>query len=120
MRCQSDRELQERGPQLHARVVDQDVERTDPLLDVRDAGAHRRAVGDVERGRVHVCRVHVRGQLGGGLGEAVAVPSVEDDRAAGLHQPAGQRESDAPAGAGDQGGTAADVEQRVTHRRTPR
>ncbi|GHA60593.1 hypothetical protein GCM10010372_70390 [Streptomyces tauricus] len=106
-------ELQERGPQLHSGVVDEDVQRAHPLLDVRDPGGHRGAVGHVEGDRVDLA-----GQPRRGLGEPVRIAAVQHDRAAGLRQAPGQREADAPAGPGDQRRTAADVEEGVGHRRT--
>jgi hypothetical protein len=100
---------------LHARVVHEDVERAHPLLDIRCPGGHRGTVGHVEHGRADP----VAGQFGGGFGEAFTVAPVEDHRAAGLREATGEREPDAPTGAGDQGRPAADVEEGMSrHRRT--
>ena len=98
---------------LHAGVVDEDVERAELRLDRRDAGLDRRAVGDVERDLVHAPLA--AGQLRRGPLERLLVAPVQRDRAAGLHQPAGERAADAAARAGDERDAPADVEHAVRH-----
>ena len=96
---------------LHARVVDEDVERAGRLLRRGDPARDFGGVGDVER---DVVRAR---QLGGGARGRGRVAAVHDDAAAGVVQALGERAPDPAAGAGDEGRSAADVEDRVGHAR---
>ncbi len=104
--------LQQRLAMLHAGVVDEDVQGTDPLLDPLYRRLYGDLVGDVERHGVH-CAAGVPRKLGAGLLQRLGITSVEHDLGPGFGQSCGQGQADALAGAGDQGPTAGQGEQRA-------
>lgn len=105
------RDLEERFAVLYARVVDQDVQRADPVLDFLDRRLYGRLVGDVEGHGVHL-GPGAFGEFGAGAFQGLGIAAVEDEFGARLGQSRSQGESDALAGSGDQGQSAGEVEQR--------
>ena len=96
---------------LDAGVVDQDVEAAGRLR-LGYPGSHRRRVGDVEGDRRHPgLRAGLGDDMRAGRVNGRAVSAVYHDRAARPRQADRQRQTDPPAGAGDQRPPATHVEQ---------
>jgi hypothetical protein len=107
----------ERRAELHAGIVDEDVDRADLRLDIGNGGAARLGIGDIEGGADGVAIAAT--DILGGRFRLLRVAAVDDDGSAMLGKPDRQRAADALAGAGDKGAAAGEVEEIRGHEAAP-
>src|SRR6185437_1111188 len=103
------RKIFERGAELHAGIVDEDIDRPELGFDIADPVGDALGIGDVEGYGLHIRPF--AGQALSRPAQRLGVAAVEDDRGAGASESLGDTEADAAAGTGDEGAPAGKIEQ---------